>query len=343
MGFDNGQGGLNGYSESSSSSTTTVTPAIPAPPKPSADPGIAIQNPFEEEQGEIPQGKDIDVFTLAPITALKMLCSSVEDLVLITGDVPPTPPVSHPATPTRSLTPGPQLEKKEDTALSPDASKKENFQPSPFNRKCSAVDADGVPVTKTPIGSPEAHPTEPLHATSDYPEPMAVQQLAITRKFYSKKAPPISLEEYLLRLHKYCPMSTGVYLATALYIHRLAITERIIPVTARNCHRLLLAGLRVAMKALEDLSYPHRRFSKVGGVTETELGRLEISFCFLTNFDLRVSREMLHDQAVIMKDGGAASFRFLPESFQPRLPVVGGKRRLPTTAQGIQAQVGVGS
>ena len=313
MGSDHGHGSHAGSPESSSSSSRNAVPALPAKPKPSTDPGIAIQNPFEEGFGGIPKGKDIDVFTLPAIAALKMLCSSVEELVLITGDVPPTPPISHPATPTRSLTPAPPFDhNKENTPLPQDTSNKETAGTTPFNRKYSAVDAEAVPVTKTPIGSPEAHPTEPLHATSDYPEPMAIQHQAITRKFYSKKAPPISLEEYLLRLHKYCPMSTAVYLATALYIHRLAITERIIPVTVRNCHRLLLAGLRVAMKALEDLSYPHRRFSKVGGVTETELGRLEISFCFLTNFDLRVSEEMLHGQAVMMKDG--ASFSSLSES-----------------------------
>lgn len=76
-------------------------------------------------------------------------------------------------------------------------------------------------------------------------------------------------------------MSTAVYLATSLYIHRLAAEERIIPVTARNVHRLVLAGLRIGMKALEDQSYPHRRFAKVGGVSESELGRLEVSFCFV--------------------------------------------------------------
>ena len=113
-------------------------------------------------------------------------------------------------------------------------------------------------------------------------------------------------------------MSTAVYLATSLYIHRLAIIERIIPVTGRNIHRLLLAGLRVAMKALEDLSYPHRRFAKVGGVSEPELGRLEVSFCFLTNFDLRVTKEMLHKQAVMMRD--SARFQGLSKTLQPILP-----------------------
>jgi hypothetical protein len=88
-------------------------------------------------------------------------------------------------------------------------------------------------------------------------------------------------------------MSTAVYLATSCYITRMAVVEKIVPVTPRNVHRLLLAGLRVAMKALEDLSWPHARFAKVGGVSEIELGRLEITFCFLMNFELKVDAEML--------------------------------------------------
>jgi hypothetical protein len=101
-------------------------------------------------------------------------------------------------------------------------------------------------------------------------------------------------------------MSTAVYLATSVYIHRLAVDERAIPVTRRNCHRLLLAGLRVAMKALEDHSYPHRRFAKVGGVSENELARLEISFCFLTNFELRTTREILEKQVLSLKSISSA-------------------------------------
>jgi hypothetical protein len=92
-------------------------------------------------------------------------------------------------------------------------------------------------------------------------------------------------------------MSTAVYLATSIYITRLATVDRVISINGKNMHRLVLAGLRVAMKALEDLSYPHSRVAKVGGVSERELSRLEISFCFLTDFELRVDAQMLADQA----------------------------------------------
>lgn len=131
----------------------------------------------------------------------------------------------------------------------------------------------------------------------------SIQQGILAKRFLSKREPPISLKDYLLRLHKYCPMSTAVYLATSIYITKIVSVERILPVHSRNMHRLVLAGLRVATKALEDLSYPHSRFAKVGGVSERELSRLEISFCFLINFELRVDAPMLYHQTSSLQAG----------------------------------------
>lgn len=251
-----------------------------------------------------------------------MLCNSVENLVRITGDIPPTPPVSNPTTPTPRLLLGGKEKNVYDS--------KGVERPRSRQAMEGLDDVDSVPpAAKTPIGSPEAGPAEPLHVVGSNMEPIHIQHGAISRKFYSKKPPPISVEEYLSRLHRYCPMSTAVYLATSLYIHRLAIVEKIIAVTARNVHRLLLAGLRIAMKALEDRSYPHQRFAKVGGVSEPELGRLEVSFCFVTNFELKVDQEMLLKHAQRIRDGIFLST--LPRGFQPALPPLKDKRKLNET------------
>ncbi|CAN8097627.1 unnamed protein product [Discula destructiva] len=152
--------------------------------------------------------------------------------------------------------------------------------------------------------APPPPPTpEPYVVIGANSQPLNQQHSAITRKFYSKKPPPIGISDYLLRIHRFCPMSTAVYLATSLYIHRLAVDERAVAVTKRNAHRLLLAGLRVAMKALEDLSYPHAKVAKVGGVSDLELARLEISFCFLCGFELMVGSAMLQEHWITMKEG----------------------------------------
>ncbi|KAL3456339.1 cyclin-domain-containing protein [Aspergillus heterothallicus] len=150
----------------------------------------------------------------------------------------------------------------------------------------------------TPTRVTELHfsPTGEGHLGHD-----SIQQSVLSKRFLSKREPPITLREYLTRLHRYCPMSTGVYLATSLYITRMADVDQVISVNRKNIHRLVLAGLRVAMKTLEDLSYSHQRVAKVGGVGERELSRLEISFCFLADFELRVDREMLIEQARLLQ------------------------------------------
>ncbi|KAL2872260.1 putative cyclin-dependent protein kinase complex component [Aspergillus lucknowensis] len=143
-----------------------------------------------------------------------------------------------------------------------------------------------------------------LHFSPTGEDPLgrdSIQQSVLSKRFLSKREPPITLKEYLMRLHRYCPMSTGVYLATSLYITRMTNVDRIISVNRKNVHRLVLAGLRVAMKTLEDLSYSHSRVAKVGGITERELSRLEISFCFLADFELRVDNQMLVDQARLLQ------------------------------------------
>ena len=157
------------------------------------------------------------------------------------------------------------------------------------------------PGIQTPAGEDAAMPTVWIHC--DGPERSAGRareeafQLAmLSRKFLSKKVPPIPLKEYIQRLQRYCPMAPAIFLATSVYITRMAVAEKTLRVTPKNMHRLVLAGLLVATKALEDMSYPHSRVAKVGGVSEQELSKLEITFCFMANFELRVDALMLMEE-----------------------------------------------
>lgn len=200
--------------------------------------------------------RDAPVFQLPAIDALKAMAAYLAELARVTGDVPATPYAQQ------------QPQSSED----------------PNQDLIAEKQMPTVSITELHCAN---------DASADSPSPGVIQHNVLVKRFYSKKAPPISLEDYLLRLHKYCPMSTAVYLAASLYITRMVFTEKALFVTPRNVHRLVLAALRVAMKALEDLSYPHARFARVGGVAERELTRLEITFCFLTDFDLRVDAHAL--------------------------------------------------
>ncbi|KAL8719204.1 MAG: hypothetical protein Q9225_003758 [Loekoesia sp. 1 TL-2023] len=293
-------------------------PSLPPPPSPSADTSIVpqITSPTKDihDPGLVPQHDDLDIFKLSPLAALKMLIATVETLIKLTGDIAPTPPLNVDQ-PLRPRVVSLNKENQPTHSRSSSVDRRRSKPPPPQGWD----NAESVPErAKTPIGSPESKPTEPLHVVSADPEPLDIQHDAIARRFYSKKPPPIALEEYLLRLHKWCPMSTGVYLATGLYVYRLAVTQRSLPVTSRNAHRLLLAALRVAGKAIDDRSYPHTRFARVGGVNESELARLEIAFCFIMDFELRVTREMLEEHAKIARDQGRM-YKSLVD-FRPRMP-----------------------
>ncbi|KAK5989717.1 PHO85 cyclin-7 [Cladobotryum mycophilum] len=356
----------------------------PPPPIPSSDPRLSIvvdSNGNGNGNGNSNDEKS-DLFKLSPADALQLLSASVELLVRITGDIPPTPP---PKTPTYPQMSNMQAEKvniarshseknlarlraqvlkeeeeerkrqqqeQEQQRQQREREEQEQQQRQQWEQQqqqqqesngsavgMNNLQAYSVSMSTQLIAQQEAtlastspqttidgvrlkHETdqfqdamphqnqqqqpphsEPYIIVGSDSQPINLQHGAITRKFYSKNEPPISVNQYLLRLHQFCPMSTAVYLATSLYIHRLAVEERAIPVTRRNAHRLVLAGLRVAMKALEDLSYPHTKIAKVGGVSEVELARLEISFCFLAGFELVVGEEVLRRHWETLRDG----------------------------------------
>lgn len=246
----------------------------------------------------------------------------------MTGDIPPTPPTSTAYLPHMR---GMQAEKESIVRVHSEKSlarlreqaaagnkpspglAASSSRPSPLvittTRAIVPEQPEAIDGVRLRSPTPTATPLTPSPTPEPYiiigadSQPLNLQHSAITRKFYSKKPPPIGIGDYLLRMHRFCPMSAAVYLATSLYIHRLAVLERTIAVTRRNAHRLLLAGLRVAMKALEDLSYPHSKMAKVGGVSDTELARLEINFCFLAGFELIIREEEMTRHWAEMKSG----------------------------------------
>ncbi|KAK4118148.1 cyclin-domain-containing protein [Parathielavia appendiculata] len=335
---------LEPHAASGSGPSPVRTP--PPPPIPSTDPRLqAATAPDVQVPSPTLAARVDDIFKVSPQAALSLFSTGVEALVNMTGDVPPTPPPRSPTLPhmrgmeaekqsivrsnsEKSLA---RLAQRASAATSPlpgrsprqnvnSASQPAPGQPAVPTAGTQAQSIDGVHLRvpnpalqaapSISVGSPQ--PLSPYIIVGENSQPLNLQHSAITRKFYCRVPPPISVTDYLLRIHRYCPMSTAVYLAASLYIHRLAVLERAIVVTRRNVHRLLLAGLRVAMKALEDLSYPHARFARVGGISEKELARLEISFCFLTGFELAVDVPKLSQHWDLLRRG-AECWNFLDQ------------------------------
>ncbi|KZL78246.1 cyclin-dependent protein kinase complex component [Colletotrichum tofieldiae] len=288
-------------------------PDLPPPPNPSLD----LKLSTVDCKSSYIHGSD-DVFKLSPWAAMTLLTVGIEDLMTIANDTPPPPPPSSPllfsmrdmAVEKEQIRSNIQknlarARQEAETATVPQTSPPRPLIMSQKSGVSGSIlqPKDGVrqQQKQNPTTLPTVRALSIRLIIGENSQPLNVHHNAMTHIFYSEKPLFISICGYLDRIHRLCPMSTAVYLATSLYIHRLAHNERIIPVTRQNAHRLVLAGLSVAMKALEDLSYPHSMMAKIGGVSDLELARLEISFCFLIDFELVVQEDTLKKHLAVLK------------------------------------------
>ncbi|KAL5394749.1 hypothetical protein PMIN02_004723 [Paraphaeosphaeria minitans] len=253
-----------------------------------------------------PGEEELHIMTMSRETAMKILVRSVLALANAAGEIPATPPLSRPHTPSgKENVPGTRLHRR--TASRP-------ATPIPANR---------AQTSRTDLEQPEAHHDEPIIDIGAGAEPEWVQRANMARKFFSKSVPKVSLEEYCNRIQQYCPLSTGVWLAAGSYIFRLSLVEKYVPLTHRTMHRLVLACLTTAMKTLEDHRWPQKRLAAVGGVDEMALGRLELCVEFLLSFDLQfLAEDRLKESTVALQKAGQAAVMTakLPSAFKLNIP-----------------------
>jgi len=260
--------------------------SLPKAPNPSTDatarPHVGCDSSTLSDEPLTIRDEDWDIYSVSGLAAVKMLADTMQTMSEFMGDIPPTPPASRPTTP-----------KKRDPVTTPPHYSHQEFPLSPIS-PVSPTANHASSITPVHMPSPEAHRDEPtapvVEADADL-ESITFQRAIISRRFFLKTVPPFSLTDYLLRIHKFCPHSPGVYLAAAAYIHRLAITDMLVPATSKTVHRLALAAIRIASKVLEDNKWSQERIAKVGGISNKELYRLEISLCYLLDFNLFVSPE----------------------------------------------------
>jgi hypothetical protein len=297
----------NGASTTCTVVDTTAVASPPPPPDPNVhdDDAAAPGNPAASPKSDHPLNvydESWDVNSISAIAALHMLINALDSLASATGDVPPTPPVSRPSTP---RTPGPRHQRKASSTIP---------------RVSSSQD-----IPQLDIGSPEAHHHEPITVEiGAHAQAITVQHAAIARRFFSKTAPPFTLGQYLRRFHQYCPHSPGVYLGAVAYIHQLCVSDLMVPATGRTIHRLALAAIRVAAKSLEDNKWTQERIARMGGVSNTQLMNLEITLCFLLNFELFLDEKIMARRMYLLQDAARRGFGAggrLNDQFKLKLPM----------------------
>lgn len=183
-----------------SNNNTTTSP--PAPPNPNADGSLpAIDARFENLSHEPVRltSPTWDITSLSALGALRTLQTTLETLTEAATDVPPTPPISRPATPTHAAKPN------------------ENTPP---------VSAPAAPTTATYIGA-NADPHHVQHAAiarrffSKHPPPFSITSYLARQHAYCPHSPGVYLTAAHY-IHRLCVVE-GVLPATNRTVHRLCL------------------------------------------------------------------------------------------------------------------------
>ncbi|ORY82476.1 cyclin PHO80-like protein, partial [Protomyces lactucae-debilis] len=113
--------------------------------------------------------------------------------------------------------------------------------------------------------------------------------------FHARNIPSISIQAYLARILKYCPMSSDIFLSLLVYFDRIIHGADAHPfsVDSFNVHRLVITGIVVASKFCSDVFYTNSRYAKVGGLPLSELNHLEFQFLLMNDFRLMIPLEEL--------------------------------------------------
>ncbi|KZT31888.1 hypothetical protein SISSUDRAFT_959083, partial [Sistotremastrum suecicum HHB10207 ss-3] len=112
--------------------------------------------------------------------------------------------------------------------------------------------------------------------------------------FYAVSLPPITIQDYLIRIMTYSPVPNNVLLSIVVYIERIVARTREHPefqsfrICALSIHRLVITAITISSKYHCDNVYTNARFAKVGGLTMSHLRDLENQLLILLDFDLRV-------------------------------------------------------
>ncbi|EEA07543.1 cyclin, N-terminal domain-containing protein [Cryptosporidium muris RN66] len=107
--------------------------------------------------------------------------------------------------------------------------------------------------------------------------------------FDSCRVPNIAVRDYFSRLVEFFLCSPSMYILSFIYIDRLIKKNPTFSVDVINAHRLLVTTLLLAVKLFDDKLLSNSYYSKVGGISNLELNKMEAMVFTLLDFDLNVS------------------------------------------------------
>ena len=113
----------------------------------------------------------------------------------------------------------------------------------------------------------------------------------LLKHFTNKNIPSISIKDYLLRLSKHAKVNESTIILILIYIDSICNMNHFI-LTYYNIHKLILASFILAIKYNEEYYFPMIFYSKIGGVSLSELKNLESEFLILVRYRLFVETKL---------------------------------------------------
>eukprot|EP00928_Gymnodinium_smaydae_P020158 TRINITY_DN17792_c0_g1_i1.p1 TRINITY_DN17792_c0_g1~~TRINITY_DN17792_c0_g1_i1.p1 ORF type:complete len:199 (+),score=39.15 TRINITY_DN17792_c0_g1_i1:192-788(+) len=109
--------------------------------------------------------------------------------------------------------------------------------------------------------------------------------------FHCVRPPPLSIEEYLARIHKYFQCSNEAFVLSLIYIDRIVKLHPEFTICELNIHRLLMTAVMLGAKFFDDVYYSNAYYAKVGGIRTKEANALEFQFLKLIDWSLHVTTQ----------------------------------------------------
>ncbi|KAG7663240.1 uncharacterized protein J8A68_003240 [[Candida] subhashii] len=143
------------------------------------------------------------------------------------------------------------------------------------------------------------------------------QNTHLLKIFNLIKIPPLSIDDFLLRIKQYSPsISVSSYIHSAFIMFKMTILLDLIPLTMNNVYRFIVASIRCSSKNIEDMYQRQKVFATVVGVSLKDLFRLEVGFLYLCDFKVIIGELMLNK---FLKDEFSDLCLFMKENFQEGL------------------------
>lgn len=122
--------------------------------------------------------------------------------------------------------------------------------------------------------------------------PSASQTLdAIVTPFSAPRKPTISIHDYARMLKWSLRSNDECYISCLVYIERILERNAGFVLCHANVHRLLLTAMVVAVKFHDDLHSGNAFYAKMGGVSTSELAKLEVCFLTMLGWRAHVSQD----------------------------------------------------